>query len=146
MALGDSITAAFGANGRKGGLHEDRGTSWSIGGDANTTTLPNFIKQYNPAVTGYSIGRREASLCWGPVCREVHRKRHDVLNAALSGSMVRNVWFDEMDYLEQEMLELGIDVENAWKVLTLFIGANDVCVACHMEKRFDPEEFGDYYR
>jgi lysophospholipase L1-like esterase len=32
-------------------------------------------------------------------------------------------------------------------VLTLFIGANDVCVgACHYEQRFDAEEFGTYLR
>jgi len=32
-------------------------------------------------------------------------------------------------------------------VLTLFIGANDVCVgACHYEERFDAEEFGTYLR
>jgi hypothetical protein len=59
MALGDSITAAFGANGRKGGLHEYRGVSWSMGGDANATTLPNFIRLHNPNLTGYSWGKRE---------------------------------------------------------------------------------------
>jgi hypothetical protein len=59
LALGDSITAGFGMEGKIGGLHEYRGKSWSIGGDANATTLPNFVKQYNPNVTGYSIGRRE---------------------------------------------------------------------------------------
>lgn len=32
-------------------------------------------------------------------------------------------------------------------MLSLFIGANDVCVgACHYEKRFDAEEFGEYLR
>lgn len=71
-------------------MHEYRGRSWSIGGDANATTLPNYIKAFNPNVTGYSIGRREGSLCWGPVCRDVHRKRHDILNGALSGAMIRN--------------------------------------------------------
>lgn len=139
LALGDSITAGFGMEGKIGGLHEYRGKSWSIGGDANATTLPNFIRQHNPNVTGYSIGRREVragvcagsgppfwgarvdrvdaltkththasahrftsltpnpptnhhyyythtqgSLCWGPLCRDVHRKKHDVLNGALS--------------------------------------------------------------
>ena len=68
LALGDSITAGFGMEGKVGGLHEYRGKSWSIGGDANATTLPNFIKQFSPNVSGYSVGRREGSLCWGPLC------------------------------------------------------------------------------
>lgn len=59
MALGDSITAGFGMEGKRGGLHEYRGKSWSIGGDDNATTLPNFLRHYNPNITGYSVGRRE---------------------------------------------------------------------------------------
>eukprot|EP00128_Syssomonas_multiformis_P010694 Colp12_sorted_trinity150504_noHs@7375 len=60
MALGDSITAGFGLK----GLHinpydevaEVRGISWSIGGDGDYNTVPNFIKRYNPDVKGFSIG------------------------------------------------------------------------------------------
>lgn len=64
----------------------------------------------------------------------------------ISHNRVRNVWFDELDYLEQQLVEKNIDMANAWKVLTLFIGANDLCVACKMQKRFDSTEFGEYYR
>ena len=96
MATGDSITAAFGANGRKGGLHEYRGISWSIGGDSNATTLPNYLRHYSQDIKGFSVGRREGSLCWGPICRDIHRARHDVFNAALSGAMIRNVVYDEL--------------------------------------------------
>lgn len=146
LALGDSITAAFGAKGKRGGFHESRGLSWSIGGDEGATTLPNFIKQHNPNLTGYSLGSRETSLCWGPVCRGVHRQRHDQLNGALSGSMIRNVWYDQLDYLEDQMIAMNIDMATTWKVLTLFVGANDLCVVCKMKKRFDPTEYGETYR
>lgn len=57
MALGDSLTAAFGAG--AGSIFsvftEYRGMSWSIGGDnsvAKTFTLPNILKNYNPNVKG----------------------------------------------------------------------------------------------
>src|SRR6056297_2935306 len=46
LAVGDSITAAFGARGKRGGFHESRGLSWSIGGDEGALTLPNFIKEH----------------------------------------------------------------------------------------------------
>lgn len=59
---------------------------------------------------------------------------------------VRNVWFDQLDYLEAELLALNVDVEKTWKVLTLFVGANDLCLVCKMQKRFDPTEFAEYYR
>ena len=36
MAIGDSITAAFGMMGIEGGIDEFRGQSWSIGGDDGT--------------------------------------------------------------------------------------------------------------
>lgn len=35
-------------------------------------------------------------------------------------------------------------MESSWKVLTLFIGSNDICVACHLEKELDGDEFGQY--
>lgn len=146
MALGDSITATFGAKGRRGGFHEARGLSWSIGGDEGATTLPNFIKQHNPNLTGYSLGSRETSLCWGPVCRGVHRQRHDQLNGALSGSMIRNIWFDQVDYLEDQLINMGIDAEDSWKVLTLFVGANDLCLVCKAKKILDPLEYGETLR
>jgi phospholipase B1 len=145
LALGDSITAAFGAKGRRGGFHESRGLSWSIGGDEGATTLPNFIKQHNPNLTGYSLGSRETSLCWGPVCRDVHRQRHDHLNGALSGSTIRNVWLDQLDYLEDQMITMGIN-EESWKVLTLFVGANDLCICCKLPRRMAATEYSNTFR
>jgi len=60
MALGDSLTAAFGAG--AGSIFtvftEYRGMSWCIGGDSNLDsilTVPNVLKLYNPNVKGFSI-------------------------------------------------------------------------------------------
>ena len=38
----------------------------------------------------------------------------------------------------------GIEMESTWKVMTLFIGSNDICVACHLEMELDGDEFGEY--
>jgi hypothetical protein len=45
LAMGDSITAAFGAKDlfKLDGIREFRGLSWSIGGDDGAYTLPNFF-------------------------------------------------------------------------------------------------------
>lgn len=46
-------------------LFEYRGLSYSIGGDTNATTIPNFIKHYQRDVTGYSTGKHLGEYCNG---------------------------------------------------------------------------------
>jgi hypothetical protein len=46
---------------------EYRGLSYSIGGDANAFTIPNYIKHYQDSLTGYSIGEHIAEECNGNV-------------------------------------------------------------------------------
>ena len=58
-AMGDSVTAALGANARTilGLLIEFRGRSWSEGGQDSlekVVTLPNILKKFNPQLYGYS--------------------------------------------------------------------------------------------
>ncbi|KAF7661858.1 hypothetical protein LDENG_00251670 [Lucifuga dentata] len=62
-AVGDSLTAGNGVGAKTDNLllviNEYRGLSWSIGGDANittVTTLPNILKEFNPSLTGFSEG------------------------------------------------------------------------------------------
>ena len=62
LIQGDSITAAFGvgADTLAGALINNRGFSWSIGGNEtlNTSlTLPNIFKNFNEDVTGWSWSR-----------------------------------------------------------------------------------------
>jgi phospholipase B1 len=76
MALGDSITAAYGAKGLEGrepgkdfvkDSYEHRGVSFSIGGEEGAVTLPNLIKQYrnNSLPEGASTGDHFVHLCYG---------------------------------------------------------------------------------
>jgi hypothetical protein len=58
-AMGDSITAACGANANTilGLLIEYRARSWSIGGKSNVNnivSLPNVLKKFNPDLKGYN--------------------------------------------------------------------------------------------
>ena len=60
-AMGDSLTAAFGACSYTliDLFVEYRGVSWSIGGDKDVktiVTLPNILKKYNPNIKGYAVG------------------------------------------------------------------------------------------
>jgi phospholipase B1 len=131
LAMGDSITAAFGLEGIEGGIDEYRGQSWSIGNDDGATTLFNFFQYYNPNVKGGSVSNHFPEICLGVnFCPpDQYRPSYDLLNGAQSGAWVQNLDV-QIDYLISEMPALGIDVNNTWKVLTIFIGANNLCKAC----------------
>jgi len=148
MAVGDSITAAFGLEGLAGGLNEFRGQSWSIGGDSGAVTLPNYLKQFSPAVQGMAMGSHLVELCYGVLCPPFqYHQQIDRFDAAQSGAMVEDLPVHELDYLIKELkANKNISMENDWKVMTLFIGANDLCASCQfIEKGFlDPEDFGKH--
>jgi len=131
LALGDSITAAFGLEGIEGGIFEFRGQSWSIGADEGETTLFNFFKYYNPKVKGGSMSYHFPEVCLGPnFCPNYqYRPSYDILNAAQSGAWVQNIPI-QLTFLLDQMKANNIDIEKTWKVMTLFIGANNLCRAC----------------
>jgi phospholipase B1 len=45
--------------------NEYRGLSYSIGGDNDSFTVPNYVKHYQPNLTGYSIGEHAGEYCNG---------------------------------------------------------------------------------
>jgi len=144
MALGDSITAAFGVMGADGGLNEFRGKSWSIGGDDNATTVPNFLKTWVPNIQGAAKGQHLLEYCAGPQCPNFqYHPVVDVHNAAQSGAMIMNLPTHEMDYLlKQIYANPNIDIANDWKLLTILIGANDICSCCDLNATYTgPDAF-----
>jgi len=142
MTLGDSITAGFGIEGAKGLLSEFRGQSWAIGGDENATTLANFIKYFNPNVTGYSLGKHFVELCYGPLCPPLqYHPKLDQLNAAQSAAMIGDIAKHQVKYLVKQMKSMEIDIETSWKHITVLIGANDLCISCLIEKILSADEW-----
>lgn len=129
MAVGDSITTGFGI---LGALNETRGSSFSMGGDSGAITLPNFIKYFNPALVGYSKGTYPAEVCYGDNCPSVrYYPNTDANNAAKSGSMVFDMVSTQLNYLIRQANQNPlINVQQDWKVLTIMIGANDLCASC----------------
>ncbi|KAF9802664.1 hypothetical protein SFRURICE_011675 [Spodoptera frugiperda] len=121
-AIGDSLVAGSGAleEFALGAFVEYRGVSWCAGGDATWReylTLPNILKEFNPNLKGFSTGTGE----W--------LTRNAKFNVAFP------VASDE-DALKQAKILVArmrsspeIDMENDWKMVTVFIGANDLCSA-----------------
>ncbi|KXS17783.1 hypothetical protein M427DRAFT_54372 [Gonapodya prolifera JEL478] len=133
-ALGDSITAAFSAKQSNpiAVTLENRGISYAIGGDSKYLTLPNLISRYNTDLTGPSIGDHLVELCFGPLCPPYqYRPLLDKFNAAQSGALISNIAHELNDYLLPVMkLTPGIDWDNDWKIITIFIMSNDLCLSC----------------
>eukprot|EP01135_Chromosphaera_perkinsii_P012083 Nk52_evm21s2579 gene=Nk52_evmTU21s2579 len=137
MALGDSITAGFGIEGRRNrfllNFYESRGKSWSIGGDEGAVTFPNMLKNYSPDLVGYSTGTHLAEVNYLVVKFNEHNPLFsDNMNAALTGGMCRILPSNEVPYLRArfEMYSNYHQLQDEWKIANILVGANDLCLAC----------------
>ena len=151
MSMGDSMTAAFAATAGK--LlstplipREDRYLSYTAGGGSMQYTVNNFLKLYNKNILGYSSGQTlpiDGLEIFGhhidPQLKEIVG-----LNAGISGAKVQDIP-QEIDYLVSQLQTTyadTIDFENSWKMATILIGANNLCVACHNNTADSPETYG----
>ncbi|XP_036290785.1 phospholipase B1, membrane-associated [Pipistrellus kuhlii] len=132
-ALGDSLTAAVGARPSNSSdqLVSWRGLSWSAGGDGvleTHTTLPNILKKFNPQILGFSTGTQEETAG---------------LNMAVEGARARDMPAQARDLVARMKNSPEINLEKDWKLITLFVGSNDLCHYCE-----DPEAHsaGEYVR
>ncbi|KAJ8289605.1 hypothetical protein GJAV_G00003270 [Gymnothorax javanicus] len=138
-AVGDSLTAANGVGAPSDNiLHvlvQYRGLSWSIGGDENltsVTTLPNILRQFNPSLTGFSVRRgNENSL-------------NAFLNQAVPGARSEDMPAQVRRLVDKMKTDSRIDFENDWKVITMFIGGNDLCDYCTDSVYFSPDNLYDH--
>ncbi|XP_012862289.2 phospholipase B1, membrane-associated-like [Echinops telfairi] len=118
-ALGDSITAGNGAGSKPGDvldvLTQYRGLSWSAGGDENiskVTTLPNILREFNPSLKGFSLGKGKENSAGSR------------FNQAVAGAKA------ERGSGSGHPLSPRINFQEDWKIITLFIGGNDLCSSC----------------
>eukprot|EP00026_Physarum_polycephalum_P010909 Phypoly_transcript_11095.p1 GENE.Phypoly_transcript_11095~~Phypoly_transcript_11095.p1 ORF type:complete len:376 (+),score=74.04 Phypoly_transcript_11095:48-1175(+) len=121
MAMGDSITAAMSAKDTTFlSMKEYRGLAYSIGGDSGVTTMPNLLKTYSPS--GYPIGPST-----GVGKREMSTNG---LNAAVSGAINQDMLSQAQWLVAQLKANKNINFEEDWKLLTIWIGSNNLCDVC----------------
>ncbi|XP_059972914.1 phospholipase B1, membrane-associated [Mesoplodon densirostris] len=137
-ALGDSLTAGNGAGSKPGDvldvLTQYRGLSWSAGGDQNlssVTTLPNILREFNPSLKGFSVGTgRENSP-------------GAFLNQAVAGARAEDLPVQARRLVDLMKNYTNINFQEDWKLITLFIGGNDLCNVCNDPVRYSPQNFTD---
>lgn len=115
--LGDSITAGFGARATSLiNLAEARGASWTIGGDSDVNTVPNFLRVYNPDLTGFSLGNGNANRGFG--------------DASISGAVASGMPNQAQTLISNMQANLTPEeFQESWKLVTIWIGGNDICSA-----------------
>ncbi|XP_044147258.1 phospholipase B1, membrane-associated [Bufo gargarizans] len=135
-ALGDSLTAGNGIGSKPNDvldvIKQYRGLSWSIGGDSildNVTTLPNILREFNPFLTGFSIETGNSSL------------HSSFLNKAVPGAKAINMPTQARDLVDKMKEDKRINFNNDWKVITVFVGANDLCASCTDSNVFSPTTY-----
>ncbi|KAM9354838.1 phospholipase B1, membrane-associated [Pholidichthys leucotaenia] len=130
-ALGDSLTTGFGAKANNIILlpFEYRGVSWSIGGDGTletVTTLPNILKKFNPAIKGVSLGIGTSNTGF---------------NVAVSGAKISGIPGQVRNLINAMKEDPTVDFQNDWKLVTLFIGGNDLCQYCNDRATYSPQNY-----
>ncbi|KAF7281738.1 hypothetical protein GWI33_004299 [Rhynchophorus ferrugineus] len=119
-AIGDSITAGYGifdTAGLTNTAYEARGSSFTIGGQETWETyltLPNILKLYNPKLYGYSL-------------HSVSFKKKSMFNVAEGGAVSQNLPYMSKVLVNRIKSNPNVDVDNHWKMITIFIGHNDFC-------------------
>lgn len=121
MAMGDSITAAMSAKDTTIlSMKEYRGIAYSIGGDAGISTFPNLLKPFLPA--GFPIG---ASTGVGD-----RTKTTTGFNAAVSGAINSDMLGQAQWLVTQLKAAKNVNMTEDWKVLSVWIGSNNLCDVC----------------
>jgi len=121
-ALGDSITCGYSAKDTSViSLKQYRGLSFPIGADPGVVTLPNLIKQYSPP--GFPIG---ASIGTG-----LRDSPGNGLNGAVSGAINSDLLGQAQWLVEQLKANKQINMAKDWKMLSVWIGSNNLCQICN---------------
>lgn len=138
-AMGDSLTAANGAKATSvlGLLIEYRGFAWSIGGQTHIgdhTTLPNILRHSNPNLVGHSTGNGAAGSA------------NAKMNVAEPGKVASDMPNQAIRLVDKLKADPKVDFQKDWKVITMFVGGNDVCDYCKDKSKFSPSNYIKHIR
>lgn len=142
MAVGDSISAGFAMHADHAynllefgkDLVEYRGDVFSMGGNPGQLTIPNFLMTYNPDLVGASVGNTLPldAVDWEHHIIQPFDAKITHLNGAQSMAKIDQVP-SQINYIVQQLqttYNTTVDLENDWKMMTIFIGANNICPSC----------------
>lgn len=83
------------------------------------TTLPNIIRQYNPDLYGYATATT-------PIVNFIDLP-NTRLNVAQTGAQASEMLSQAQNLVRKMRESDQVDFDNDWKIVTFFIGSNDLC-------------------
>ncbi|PSN51394.1 hypothetical protein C0J52_04439 [Blattella germanica] len=119
-AMGDSLSAANGAAAANlvEVYIENRGMSWSIGGESTWRqyiTLPNILKEFNPNLVGYSLQDGLGA------------EKLSQFNVAEPFSISSDMLHQAKILVKRIRSDKRVNFYEDWKLVTIMIGCNDFC-------------------
>jgi hypothetical protein len=99
---------------------EYRGKVFSVGGDEGEYTIPNFLSRYT--TNEITLG--------APKGITLPLSRGKQLNNAISGAKSQELNSEISRLVRMLNTDKYKEIKDDWKLITLFIGANNVCVLC----------------
>ncbi|XP_029453570.1 phospholipase B1, membrane-associated-like [Rhinatrema bivittatum] len=137
-ALGGSLIAGTGINATSNEeiFIEYRHLSWSIGGFGNFSdmiTLPNIFKLFNPDIIGFSKDLTQKNK---PTTVNITG-----FNFGASNTHSHDLPDQTRHLISTMKAYPDISFDNDWKLVTIFIGANDLCNYCHNKDLFSADSF-----
>jgi len=131
-ALGDSITAGYGAEAKTLlDTTEYRGIAWSIGVQKPITdvvTMAKILESYT----------RKVPLYGGSIGNGKETTANSRLNVAVSGAIGADMPGQAVNLVQKMKGDANVDFNNHWKMITIWIGGNDLCRICNGDQRHQP--------
>ncbi|XP_068108269.1 phospholipase B1, membrane-associated-like isoform X2 [Hyperolius riggenbachi] len=115
---------------------EYRHFAWSIGGHgslADIITLPNILKTFNPNIVGFA---KRSTVSYRPAELE-----DAGLNLAITGANSILLPQQARHLIDTLKTLPDVNYKEDWKVITIFIGGNDLCDFCKNKTLYSAESF-----
>jgi phospholipase B1 len=117
-------------------INEFRGYSFSAGGDQTLETIisiPNILKKYNKNLVGYSTGKDVILSPFG--------RSNNHFNIAASGHEAKNIPEQARELVRRMKNSKEFNYKTDWKLVTIFIGGNDLCKFCKNKTLHSPQSY-----
>ncbi|XP_038823974.1 phospholipase B1, membrane-associated [Salvelinus namaycush] len=104
----------------------------SIGGDQTldtVTTLPNILKKFNPSLQGFSKGQGFL--------------QNNGFNMAVPGAMAFDIAAQVQALIKAMKDDKKVNFEQDWKLVTLLVGARDLCDYCMDHNNLTPKNYSE---
>jgi len=109
-----------------------RGVAWCIGGDSNVRsviTTANILREYSSDAHGHSTGKGDINSAGAR------------FNVAVTGGVVQDIPSQMSNLISRMKSSTSINFQNDWKVVTIMVGANNLCDYCIDPNLNSPTQF-----